>query len=728
MDQIAGYVERIVFVQEDSGFTIAKIKENKKKDLTTIVGVFPNIQPGETLHCEGTWKNHKTFGKQFEVSNCTIRSPSDLVGIQKYLESGLVKGIGPCYAEKIVNLFGLDTLLIIDQAPKRLLEVSGIGKKRIEKIIECWSSQKSIREVMIFLRSYDISPSYAQKSYKRYEEKAIEIVKNNPYQLAKDIFGIGFKIADKIALQMGFEKDSAKRIQAGIEHVLWELSNDGHTCYPEEDFYPEAEKILDTSKSIIKPQVDILTEHKQLVKSNGFIWIKPLHFYEEEIAKELIRLSKAPCFLRKVDTKKAVSWVEEKVNLSLEKNQKIAVENGVSKKLQIITGGPGTGKSTITKAILTITEKLTNKILLAAPTGRAAKRMTQITKKKAFTIHALLEFDFLTGKFKRTPDNPLKCHLFIIDESSMIDTQLMYSLLRAIPDTCRVILIGDIDQLPSVGPGNVLRDMIASDQIFVSSLTEIFRQAKGSKIITNAHKINQGEFPDLYNPKYSDFHFFEANEPEEIQNIIVELIKDKIPEKKRFDRMNDIQVLCPMKRGIIGTENLNVVLQNALNPSSTPFYRGGSQFHVGDKVMQIQNDYDKNVFNGDVGKIETIDIQEQQMLINFEGSSVAYDFSELDEITLAYAVSIHKYQGSECPCIVIPMHTSHFILLHRNLLYTGVTRGKKLVILVGTKQAISIAVRNNEVKKRHTGLQESIKKEMLYPSDNQQTLLPGFSF
>lgn len=703
MEEIFGYIDSIVFAGEDSGFTVVRIKEPKKRDKTAAVGVLPGIHVGETIRCRGTWKHHPKFGAQFEVKSFESTVPTDAVGIQRYLESGMIKGIGPAYAERIVKKFGAETLDIIDKHPQKLLRVEGIGEKRVETILKCWEEQRQIRSVMIFLRGNGVSPSFAQKIFKTYGEESIAKMKENPYLIAQEIHGIGFKSADSIAQNLGIAKDAPQRIQSGIQHMLWELSSDGHVRYPKDQLVEESEKLLDIEQEKVLHELHALQEQNLIVEDEGFIWIKPLFLAEAGIARELHRLMDAPCALRGVDTEKALTWVQEKLSIELAKQQKEGVAKAVNDKVLILTGGPGTGKSTITNAILRICEKLTKKILLAAPTGRAAKRMSEITHRKAFTIHAALEMDFAKGGFKRGKDNPLNCDLLIVDEASMIDTQLMYSLLKAVPTNTRVIFVGDIDQLPSVGPGNVLRDMIDSEILPVVRLNEIFRQAKGSHIITNAHKVNRGEFPYLGGNR--DFRFIEGETPEDIQRILVTLITRELPEFLP----EKIQILCPMKRGVIGTENLNQIMQDVLNPSGQPLIRMGRRFHKGDRIMQIRNNYDKEVSNGDVGYITQIDTIDQTMDVEFYGRAVSYDFGELDELVLAYAVSIHKYQGSECPCVIIPVHTSHFKLLHRNLLYTGITRGKKRVILVGTKKAIAIAVNTEEVQKRHTGLMHQIR-------------------
>jgi exodeoxyribonuclease V alpha subunit len=710
LEEIYGYIESILFTESERGFTIAKLKEPRKKELTTIVGIMPSVQPGESIRCRGMWKHHHQHGQQFEVKSFELQAPSDLIGIQKYLESGMIKGIGPVYAERIVKKFGLDTLQIIEESPEKLLEVSGLGEKRLEKIKSCWLEQKSIRQVMIFLRGHGVSPAFAQKIFKTYGDKSIEKVQTNPFSLAKEIFGIGFKVADRIAEALGIAKESASRIDAAIEHVLWELSNEGHTCFPKHELVITVQELLGIESGLIEGRVAYLIENNILVFEEDMVWIKPIYLWELGIAREVMRLKQEPCALRQVAVEKAIDWVQNLLTLTLAEEQKEGVAQGVSNKVLLLTGGPGTGKSTITKAILQITEKLSTNILLAAPTGRAAKRMTEITEKTASTIHSLLEMDFTTGKFKRNKDNPLSCDLIIIDEASMIDTQLMYNLLRAIPSSARVIFIGDIDQLPSVGPGSVLKDLIRSQVLPVVELKQIFRQAAGSRIITNAHLVNQGVFPDIHYQPKSDFLFFEEETPEGVLNKIVKLVQSQLSKSYRFHRFDDIQVLSPMKKGIIGTENLNTVLQDVLNPFQNRFSCMGRSFQVGDKVMQIRNNYQKNVFNGDIGKIVEIDMTEQIIKVVFDDKWISYEYSEIDELILAYAVSIHKYQGSECPCVVIPIHTSHFKLLYRNLLYTGITRGKKMVVLVGSKKALAMAVKNEESRKRHTGLEKRLKE------------------
>lgn len=711
-DEIQGYIERITFQNEENGYTVAQLKSPKQQQLICVVGLMPGLKPGETVRCQGQWKNHLVHGKQFEVSQFKVEKPADVVGIKKYLGSGLIKGIGPIFAHRIVEKFGVDTLNIIDETPERLLEIEGLGKKKMGLIVQCWVDQRSIREVMVFLQTYGVSPAYAQKIYKTYGQESIQKVSENPYRLARDIFGIGFKMADTIAQKLGIQKESSYRLEAGLEFLLFQLGSEGHVCYPEEELIKNGETILEVEPPLLKKSVDTLVEESRferlsLVHEGGlapFVWAKSLYIAESGIVSEIKRLMRGTSLLRRVNTEKAIAWAEQKLKIELAPNQKKAVHQALCEKVQIITGGPGTGKSTITNAILTISFELTSRILLCAPTGRAAKRMSEITGRPAKTIHSLLEFNFKNGGFKRNRESPLDVDLIIVDEASMIDTQLMHSLLKAIPCTARVIFVGDIDQLPSVGPGNVLKDLIATRTLPVTTLTEIFRQAAGSRIITNAHRINRGDFPELESSPESDFFFIESEDPEKVLTQILALATARLPLKYQFNPFRDIQVLAPMRKGIIGTENLNLKLQEALNKNTSYLYRAGHRYACGDKVMQIRNNYDKEVFNGDIGTLLSIDEEEETAVIQFDEREVLYPLSDFDELTLAYAVSVHKYQGSEAPCIIMPVHTSHFKLLHRNLLYTGVTRGKKLVILVGNKKALALAVRNEEVLKRYTGL------------------------
>ena len=712
METILGYIENIVFQTGETGFTVAKLKISRKNESVVIVGTLPSIHAGETIECRGNWSQHGKHGVQFRVEEYQVKAPSDVIAIEKYLASGFVKGIGPKYAKAIVSVFGEKTLDIIDESPEKLREVPGIGSKRLDSLISGWDEQKALRHVMLFLQGNDISPAYAQKILHRYGARCVDILSQNPYLMARDIHGIGFKVADKIARKMGVEIDSPHRICAGIEFYLNEIASQGNVCCPEQVLIQATHDLLEVPHALIFTCLEELIKEERVIKHPisiknerlNYFWLKVLYYSELGIAKELKRLSCHPCAIRSINIPNALSWVQEELLLQLADNQSEAVSQAMTEKVQIITGGPGTGKSTITQAILTLTEKLKARILLAAPTGRAAKRMSEICQRKAKTIHQLLEFDGNRKTFKRNIENPLECDLLIVDEASMIDTYLMFALLKAVPSSARLIFVGDIDQLPSVGPGNVLRDIIESKEYPVTRLTEIFRQAKGSKIIVNAHSINSGYFPNINSDPKDDFFFISKEDPHEALQLIVHLVSQRIPSKYNFRSIEDIQVLSPMKKGILGTENLNMSLQKVLNDEKESLSHFGRSFHKGDKVMQLKNNYDKNVYNGDVGKVRWIDSTSQSLQILFDDHEVDYTFHELDQITLAYAVSVHKYQGSESPCIIMPVHTTHFKLLFRNLLYTGVTRGKQLVVLVGMKKALAMSVRQDEVKERHSGL------------------------
>ncbi|MCH9632274.1 MAG: ATP-dependent RecD-like DNA helicase [Chlamydiae bacterium] len=715
MEQLVGYVERITFQNPENSFTVAKLKTAKVSKPIAIIGTLTDIQPGESLECQGSWKSDPKHGQQFIVESFRKKAPSTLLGIQKYLSSGLIKGIGPKFAEKIIEKFGLQTLEIISESPRKLLTVEGLGKKKLNQIVSCMEAHKTIQEVMVFLQSHHITPAYAQKIYKRYGHECINIIQQNPYRLAQDIMGIGFKIADKIAESLDIEKNSPARIAAGVEYLLGELASQGHVCYPKIELIEHSCELLEVEAEKVESVITNLNSEKRLmvdfINDKVFVWLKPLHIAELGIVGEVYRLRDHPCFFREVNAKAALDWVQNLIKIKFAKAQKEAITAALTEKMLVITGGPGTGKSTITKAILRILEKLSSRIILAAPTGKAAKRMTEITYRQASTIHGLLEFDFKTRKFRRNHDNPLLADLIIIDEASMIDTYLMFQLLKAIPDSCRVIFIGDIDQLPSVGPGNTLRDLIDSEVITTQMLKFIFRQQKGSKIISSAHSINDGFFPKLTSEPDDDFFFLEATEPQEVLETLVNVVSKRLPLKYNFDPKIDIQVLAPMRKGLIGTESLNFKLQEVLNPNKDYLSWYGKRYAVGDKVMQLKNNYQKEVSNGDVGIISSVSKESQQLQVNFDGKEVVYEFSECDEINLAYAVSVHKYQGSESPCIVMPIHTHHFKLLCRNLLYTGVTRGKKLVILIGTKKALAIAINNNEIEKRYTALKYLLQQK-----------------
>jgi exodeoxyribonuclease V alpha subunit len=706
LTDLQGQIERITYTNDENGYTIAKLKVYGRRDLVTVVGNLLSPTPGEILKMQGEWSNHPKYGEQFKVVHYKSLVPASVAGIEKYLGSGLIKGIGPVMAKRIVKKFGKETLDVIENEIEKLVEVDGIAKKRIEMVKKAWADQKEIRQVMIFLQSHGVSSAYATKIFKTYGNEAIEIVQENPYRLATDIFGIGFLTADRIAEKLGFAKDSELRAEAGILYVLHQLADEGHVYYPLQPLITECQKILEVEPEILVKALTSLYANQNIVIENlaqktttdePGVYLAKFHSSETNIAARLKALINSPKTIRSIDPDKALQWVQKQIE---------AVKRAVNDKVLVITGGPGTGKTTIIKAILKIFSQCSIKIMLAAPTGRAAKRMSEATGSPAKTIHRLLEYSIQKGGFQKNDRTPLKCDLLIIDEASMIDTILMHHLLKAIPPKATFILVGDVNQLPSVGAGNVLHDIIASKSVPVMELNEIFRQAKESLIIVNAHKINQGQMP-TFKPsghKLADFYFIEQEEPEKVLVIVLELVKERIPNRFGFDPFDDIQVLTPMHKGVVGAGNLNIELQNALNPVPDSLTRGGKNFRVNDKVMQIRNNYEKEVFNGDLGRIMEIDLETQEVIIDFDGKPVLYDYSDLDEVIPAYAISIHKSQGSEYPAVVIPILVQHYVLLQRNLIYTAVTRGKKLVVMVGSKKALAMGIRNDKIKKRYTYL------------------------
>jgi len=710
--ELQGQLERVTFRNEENQFTIAKIKVKGQKDLVTIVGSLFSVSPGEILKLTGTWDRHPRFGEQFKFTAYETIIPATLHGIERYLGSGLIKGIGPVMAKRLVEKFGTETLDVIENHALRLTEVEGIGEKRIDMIRTAWLEQKEVRDVMLFLQSHDVSSAYAVKIYRQYGKESVAVVKENPYRLATDIFGIGFRTADSIAFKLGMPKDSPVRAEAGILYVLQQFAANGHVYYPHDELVEECREILDISESTIAGAIAAIADRKMIIVEGDAVYLTELYRAEKGIAEHLRALSKEQRRLFMIDRDKAIDMVQNDLRITLAANQARAICESLEAKVLVITGGPGTGKTTIIRAIIRLNELSAMRILLAAPTGRAAKRMAEATGHEAKTIHRLLEFSPKNdNSFKRNETNPLEADLIVIDETSMVDTVLMHHLLKAVPKEATLILVGDVDQLPSVGAGNVLRDIIDSRQVPCVRLNEIFRQAQESLIIVNAHNINKGEFPvteaEKNNPH--DFYFIQQEEPEKVLEKILELCSKKIPEKFGFDPVNDIQVLTPMHRGVVGASNLNAELQKHLNPSTDELHRGGRVFKVRDKVMQIRNNYDKEVFNGDIGRISVIHREDQEVIVDFEGKTVPYDFADLDELILAYAISVHKSQGSEYPVIIMPILTQHYMLLQRNLLYTAVTRGKKLVILIGTKKALGIALRNNKPQERYTKLKERLQ-------------------
>jgi exodeoxyribonuclease V alpha subunit len=709
-ERLSGSVERVTFHSEESGFCILRTKVKGRRDLVTVVGSAASITPGEYVECIGSWQNDRTYGLQFKTTQLTVVPPSTLEGIEKYLGSGMVKGIGPHFAKALVYAFKEEVFTVIEEEPQRMLELPGIGQKRMEKVTTAWADQKVIREIMVFLQSHGLGTGRAVRIFKTYGNESIIKVTENPYRLALDIHGIGFTTADTLAKQLGISPDSLIRAQAGIRHVLQEISGNGHCAAPWEFLVTEAAKLLEISSEIIEKAIEAEVAAENLVSEeiNGTsaLFLTPLYRAEIGTAASIQRLLRGEPPWGIIETEKAIPWVEDKTGLTLSGSQKAAIRLALSSKVVVITGGPGVGKTTLVNSILLMLRAKQITVTLCAPTGRAAKRLSESTGLEAKTIHRLLEFDPQSFGFKRNRDNPLETDLIVIDEASMVDIVLMNRLLAAVPDKAALMLVGDADQLPSVGPGAVLGDIIRSGSVPTISLTEIFRQAASSSIIINAHRINHGEMPlNQDGTGLSDFYVIPAFSPEEIYRKLIQLITERIPKRFGLHPVRDVQVLTPMNRGGLGARALNVELQKALNAKAEPkITRFGTTFAPGDKVIQIVNNYDKEVFNGDIGQILKIDLEESLLLIEYDGRAVEYEFGELDEVSLAYATSIHKSQGSEYPAVIIPLAMQHYTLLERNLIYTAVTRGKKLVTIIGEPKALGIAVKNQKSSKRTTNL------------------------
>jgi exodeoxyribonuclease V alpha subunit len=716
-DSLSGLIERVTFFNEENGWAVLKVKAKGHRDQVTVLGSLPSVSAGEWVTAEGRWVQDREFGQQFRAEILNSTAPTTKEGIEKYLGSGMVKGIGPVYAKKLVAKFGEQIFEIIETASARLEELDGIGPKRRKRIKDAWAEQKVIRQIMVFLHSNGVSTSRAVRIYKTYGENAIEKVQGNPYALAKDIHGIGFKTADQIAQKIGIPVDSLIRACAGLSHVLIEATGEGHCALPLELLKDEAGKLLLVDDKIVTDALERTLAVKDLVKEmiNGqeLIFLPHLKRAEEIIASRIKNLAASPSIFPPIDFDKAVGWCREKTGKELAPSQRDALKLALTSRALVITGGPGVGKTTLVNTVLLILRAKKVNCLLCAPTGRAAKRLSETTGVEAKTIHRLLEVQPATGSFGRNEGNPLDCDLLVVDETSMVDVTLMANLLRALPPKASLLLVGDIDQLPSVGPGMVLRHVIESKVVPVVRLTEVFRQAAHSRIITNAHRINEGQMPEIPTKgRESDFFFIDRNEPEQIAATLVEMVKTRIPAKFRLDSIRDVQVLCPMNRGSLGIRELNVRLQNELNSARAgePLVeKFGWQFRPRDKVIQTENDYDKDVFNGDIGQIVKIDPVEREVTIRFDQREVVYDYGELDEISLAYAITIHKSQGSEFPAIVTPLAMQQYMLLQRNLVYTGITRGKKLVVLIGQRKALALAVKNNKTEQRFSGLLYRLK-------------------
>ncbi|MGE0255503.1 MAG: ATP-dependent RecD-like DNA helicase [Alphaproteobacteria bacterium] len=709
---LAGLVERVTFHNAENGFCVLRAKARGHRELVTVVGHAATISAGEWITASGEWVNDRTHGQQFKAHFMRTSAPTSLDGIEKYLSSGMIRGIGPVYAKKMVRAFGEKVFDIIEAEPDRLREVDGIGPVRAKRITAAWAEQKIVREIMVFLHSHGVGTARAVRIFKTYGADAVQVMTGNPYRLARDIRGIGFKTADAIAMKLGIEKTATIRVRAGISYALTEAMDEGHCGLPTDELVPLAVDLLEVPKELVLSALDLeLAERTVIADTVGetaCVFLGGLYRAEQVIAERLLRLANGTLPWSYIDPGKALPWIEQKTGLSLAESQVAALRLALVSKVVVITGGPGVGKTTIVNSILRILAAKGVKLLLCAPTGRAAKRMTEATGFEAKTIHRLLEVDPRGGGFKRNGDNPLDCDLLVVDEMSMVDVLLMQALMKAVPDDAALLIVGDIDQLPSVGPGQVLADVIASGAVPVVRLTEVFRQAAASRIITSAHRINQGSIPDLSRPEGdSDFYFVQADDPETAVPRIVDLVKTRIPQRFGLDPVRDVQVLCPMNRGGVGARYLNIELQAALNPAGErKVERFGWTFAPGDKVMQIENDYDKEVYNGDIGYIDDVDPDAGELSASFDGRAVTYGFGELDTLVPAYAVTIHKSQGSEYPAVVIPVMTQHYAMLQRNLLYTGVTRGKRLVVLVGQKKAVAIAVKNVSGRRRWSKLDE----------------------
>jgi exodeoxyribonuclease V alpha subunit len=712
LEILAGLVERVTYHNAENGFCVLRAKARGHRDLVTVVGHAAIISAGEWITASGEWINDRTHGQQFKARFMRTSAPSSIEGIEKYLGSGMIRGIGPVYAKKMVKAFGEKVFDVIEAEPDRLREVTGIGAVRAKRITDAWAEQKVIREIMVFLHSRGVGTARSVRIYKTYGMNAVQVMTENPYRLARDIRGIGFKTADAIAMKLGIEKTAPIRVRAGISYALTEAMDEGHCGLPVDELGPLAVELLEVPRELVQMALELeLAEGTVVADTVGdtpCVFLGGLYSAERRIAERIQGLLGGALPWAAIDADKALPWIEQKTGLTLAPSQDAAIRLALASKVTVLTGGPGVGKTTIVNAILRILAAKGVEMLLCAPTGRAAKRMTEATGYEAKTIHRLLETDPKTGSFKRGEEHPLECELLVIDETSMVDVMLMQALLKAVPPEAALLVVGDIDQLPSVGPGQVLADIIASAAVPVVRLTEVFRQAAQSRIITSAHRINQGIIPDLAKPEgESDFFFVPADDPEAAVERIVELVKTRIPQRFGLDPIRDIQVLCPMNRGGVGARSLNVELQKALNPAGErKVERFGWTFAPGDKVMQIENDYDKEVYNGDIGYIDDVDPDAGELTASFDGRAVTYGFGELDTLVPAYAATIHKSQGSEYPAVVIPVLTQHYAMLQRNLLYTGVTRGKRLVVLVGQRKAVAIAVRNVSGRRRWSKLNE----------------------
>ena len=714
-DGLSGLVERVTFHNEDTGFAVLKVKVKGRRELVSVVGVVAAVSPGEWITAEGRWETDREHGMQLRAADIRCQAPNSLEGIKKYLGSGLIRGVGPVYADKLVGKFGEKIFDVIENASARLQEVEGIGAGRRQQIKAAWAEQKTVREIMVFLHSQGISTSRALRVFKLYGEEAIARVRANPYLLARDIPGIGFKTADAVGANLGFGHDSILRARGGLQHVLSEALGEGHTALPRGELLAAAAGLLGVGEDVVDGALGREIADGQLVAEDiggeSMVFLPALRSAEIAIADTLRRLAAMPADYPPIDFGQALAWVQGKTGKTLSPSQQEALRRVLGARVAVITGGPGVGKTTLLDSLLRILAAKRVRFQLCAPTGRAAKRMGESTGHKALTIHRLLEF-LPSGGFKRGKAHPLDTDLVVVDEFSMVDVPLMASLCRALPPRGSLVLVGDPDQLPSVGPGSILADLLASGAVPAVRLTEIFRQSGASRIVRVAHDVRCGRVPEEAAEKGSDFAFLPREEPEEIAALVLRLVREEIPRRLGLDPLRDVQVLAPMRRGNLGIRELNAALQAALNPARADrpeVERFGTRFRVRDKVLQTRNDYGKEVFNGDIGRISAIDPDDRSVTVDFDGRGVAYDFGELDELEHAYAISIHKSQGSEFPAVVIPLAMQHYMLLQRNLLYTGITRGRRLVVVAGQRKAFAMAVRRNETRHRHGGLRARLE-------------------
>ncbi len=717
---IEGHLERITYFNEDTHYTIARLKPSGLTTTITVVGYLAGVSLGESIRINGKWETHPKFGQQLKIDTFEVTLPAGIESIRSYLGSGIIKGIGPSLASKLVKAFGAETLEVIENCPQRLVEVDGIGEAKADAIQSAWSQHHAVRGLMQFLQKMGVQTSYCARIYKQYGADAVTLIQEDPYVLAEDFPGAGFLIADTIARKQGVEIENPERVRSCILHLILQNADDGHTFAERENLVSRCENQFQISQFACENAIDELKEagiiHVEPVAADPWanaVYLKDLYQAECGLAERLQAMLDVPVDPLEIEPVSMATEVHQKLAINLSDEQLQVLEKICSHRIGIITGGPGTGKTTLLRSISTVFQAQGRRLLLAAPTGRAARRLAEVTRKKATTIHRLLGYNFNDNGFMRNRDNPLDTDAVIIDEASMVDTALMHNLLAATPLSARVVLVGDVSQLPSIGPGNVLADMIDSGRIPVFYLNKIFRQERESAIIVNAHRVREGDFPEFPDSSAiddrSDFFFLEQSNPDRVAAGIVELCSQQLPGKFGLDPVNDIQVLTPMHKGAVGTINLNTLLQKELNPRPTDRKTTGVSFKSGDKVMHLRNNYQKEVYNGDIGIVETIENKKSELTVDYYGKSVCYDFDELDEITMAYAISVHKSQGSEYPAVIVPLMTQHYVLLQRNLLYTAMTRGKKLVVLTGTRKALKIALMNDKPQRRLSGLADRIK-------------------